>query len=50
MVIGEVPDGQMKTANVMPIFKKVEKEDPGNYKPSSLTSVSWKIFPPGNHF
>lgn len=37
-------------ANVIPIFKKAKKEDPGNYRLRALTSVFWKIFPPGNYF
>ncbi|KAJ7397925.1 RNA-directed DNA polymerase from mobile element jockey-like protein [Pitangus sulphuratus] len=38
----EVPADQ-KLANVVPMFKKGKKEDPGNYKPVSLTSTPGKI-------
>ncbi len=39
---GDVPV-DWKLANVMPIFKKGQKDDPGSYRPISLTSVSGKV-------
>ncbi|GAB0179025.1 mitochondrial enolase superfamily member 1 [Grus japonensis] len=38
----EVPD-DWRLANVMPIYNKSPKEDPGNYRPVSLTSVPGKV-------
>ncbi|GAB0206526.1 hypothetical protein GRJ2_003118200 [Grus japonensis] len=39
---GEVPEDWRK-ANVTLVFKKGKKEDPGNYRPVSLTSIPGKV-------
>jgi len=39
---GDVPEDWRK-ANVTPIFKKSKEEDPGNYRPVSLTSIPGKM-------
>jgi len=39
---GEVPEDWRK-ASVTPVFKKGKKEDPGNYRPVSLTSSPGKV-------
>ena len=41
-VSGEVP-AAWKLANLIPIYKKGMREDPGNYRPVSLISVPGKI-------
>ena len=42
LLTGEVSE-DWRLANVTPIYKKGCREDPGNYRPVSLTSVSGKI-------
>ncbi|KAK4827505.1 hypothetical protein QYF61_018805 [Mycteria americana] len=37
-LVAEVP-ADWKLANVIPVYKKGIREDPGNYRPVSLTSV-----------
>ena len=40
--MGGVPE-DWRIANVTLVFKKGEKEDPGNYRPINLTSVPGKV-------
>ncbi|KFP86668.1 hypothetical protein N310_04704, partial [Acanthisitta chloris] len=42
---GEVPD-DWKKGNKPPIFKKAKAEEPGNYRPISLTAVPGKSTEP----
>ncbi len=42
LVSAEVPD-DWRSAIVCPIFKKGDREDPGNYRPVSLTSTVCKL-------
>ncbi|KGL75218.1 hypothetical protein N309_13708, partial [Tinamus guttatus] len=39
---GEVPE-DWKKAKVTPVFKKGKREEPGNYRPVSLTSIPGKV-------
>lgn len=39
---GEVPEDRQKVT-VTPVFKKAKKEDPGNYRPVSFTSIPGKM-------
>ncbi|KFW91892.1 hypothetical protein N336_03720, partial [Phalacrocorax carbo] len=41
-ITGEVPV-DWRLANVIPIYKKGQKEDAGNYRPVSLTMVPGKV-------
>ena len=42
LLTGEVPE-DWRLASVTPIYKKGCREDPGNYRPGSLTSVPGNI-------
>ena len=42
LLMGEVPE-DWRLASVTPIYKKGCREDPGNYRPGSLTSVPGNI-------
>ena len=41
-VTGEVPD-DWRHANIVPTYKKGDKTDPGNYRPTSLTRITCKL-------
>ena len=43
LIQGSVPD-DLKTARVVPLFKKNDKTDVGNYRPVSILSIISKIF------
>ena len=43
LLTGEVPE-DWRLANVTPIYKKGCREDPGNYRPVSLTSVPGRLW------
>ena len=42
LATGEVPE-DWRIANVVPLFKKGIRDNPGNYRPVSLTSVVGKL-------
>ena len=43
LLTGEIPE-DWRLANVTPIYKKGCREDPGNYRPVSLTSVPGRLW------
>eukprot|EP00061_Rhincodon_typus_P018373 g47525.t1 len=42
LATGEIPE-DWRVANVVPVFKKGNRDNPGNYRPTSLISVVWKL-------
>jgi len=42
LATGEVPE-DWRVANIVPLFKKGSRDNPGNYRPVSLTSVVGKL-------